>query len=281
MPSLVVIDFLYILTFYFTLKIFYTNYKFLYLSKIQFMEIINSNQINRATIQRRIEEGYEFDLGNYISQAWEIFKKEWLNFSLYSLLFLLIIFLSALTVIGTLFVVYPLLLGFFIGADKVKNGEPLSLGDMFGGFKKVGRLAILVLIPILIMGFVMSPFIGSLVLSANSEEFSGMAMGSMFLMYGLMFILGLLINLALFFAPYLIFFGDYGVVEALKTSWKLSIKKPLMIILYGILIGFLAQLGTLVCGIGVFVSLGFAYVCYYPAMKDILFDEKINMAEAF
>lgn len=245
------------------------------------MEIINNNQINRATIQRRIEEGYEFDLGNYLSQAWEIFKKEWLNFSLYSLLFLLIIFLSAFTVIGILFVIYPLLLGFFIGADKVKNGEPLSLGDMFGGFKKVGKLAILVLIPMLVIGLVMSPFIGSLALSANSEELSGMAMGSMFLMYGLIFILGLLIKLALFFAPYLIFFGDYGAVEALKTSWKLSLKNPLMVILYGILIGFLAQLGTLICGIGVFVSLGFAYVCYYPAMKDILFDEKINMAEAF
>ena len=245
------------------------------------MEILNDTNlvIDSTLIDEKIQRGYNFNLGDYLSQGWEIFKKEWLTFSIYSLLMLVIIFIASITIIGLLFVIYPLLLGYFIGAEKVNRGENLSIGDMFGGFKKLPKLALLTLIPVAIMALVSLPFSGAFIGFANiadangsmDDVFGGAAMGSLMLMYLLMFIVGMVLSLALFFAPYLIFFGNYSVIDALKTSWQISLKQPLFIILFAILIGFIAQIGTLLCGIGVFASMGFAYVCYYPAIKDILF----------
>lgn len=248
------------------------------------MELLNETHdtIHRSTVDEKINHGYTFDIGEYFSQGWEIFRKEWLTFSIYSLLLFIIITLAAFTIIGLLFVVYPLYIGYFIGADKVKKGESLSVGDMFGGFKhNLGQLAILTLVPVIVMGVAMIPFFGTFATMAsmaeNSDVAGGIATGSLFLMYPILFILGIILNLVLFFAPYLVFFGNYSAMEALKTSWKLSMKQPLWVILYGLLIGFVAQIGTMLCGIGVFTSFGFAYVCYYPVMKDILFNEKVDL----
>ncbi len=236
--------------------------------------------IDRTVVEQKLQNGYEFDIGSYLSSGWEIYKKEWLTFSIYALLVLIILTIVSITIIGLLFTAYPLMLGFFIGANKVENGESLSIGDMFGGFKKLPQLAILTLIPVLVMILVSLPFggiwMGMSSISGDGGSMSeGVAMGSVFLMYGIMFIVGMVMSLALFFAPYLVFFGDYSAIEALKTSWKLSLKQPLMIVLFVILISLIAQIGSFLCLIGVFASMGFAYVCYYPAIKDVLFTGKL------
>ena len=162
------------------------------------MEILNDTNlvIDSTLIDEKIQRGYNFNLGDYLSQGWEIFKKEWLTFSIYSLLMLVIIFIASITIIGLLFVIYPLLLGYFIGAEKVNRGENLSIGDMFGGFKKLPKLALLTLIPVAIMALVSLPFSGAFIGFANMADangsmddvFGGAAMGSLMLMYLLMFI---------------------------------------------------------------------------------------------
>ncbi|MXV37318.1 hypothetical protein GO491_01310 [Flavobacteriaceae bacterium Ap0902] len=233
-------------------------------------------QISETVIQDRLNSGYNFDIGNYISTGWEIFKKEWVTFSLYGLIMLVIV----MTGIGALFT-GALIIGFFIGADKVVKGEKLSLNDMFGGFNKnLGSLIVLMLIPIVIMGAIYSLFFGVLIgtssFAPNDDAAAMAAMGSMLIIYLLMFVIGMALSLAMFFAPYLVYFGDYAVIDAIKTSWKLSMKNVLMILLFTILIGFITQVGIFVCLIGIVVSMAFAYVCYYPLMKDVLFDQKIT-----
>ena len=241
-------------------------------------------EIDRTVVEQKLQNGYEFDIGSYLSRGWEIYKKEWLTFSIYAFLALIILTIASITIVGLLFTAYPLMLGFFIGARRVENGEPLSIGDMFGGFKKLPQLAILTLIPVLIMLIITLPFGGVMMGMASisgdgASMAEGAAVGSVFLMYGIMFIAGIVMSLALFFAPYLIFFGDYSAIEAFKTSWNLSLKQPLLIILFMILIGMIAQIGSFLCLIGVFASMGFAYVCYYPAVKDVLFTGTQNNEE--
>lgn len=236
------------------------------------MNYNNELRINPDIVQNKIHNGYKFDIGRYLNDGWEIFKKEWLTFSIYSLLLFLIIMLAAMTIIGILFVAYPLMLGYFIGAHRVKTGQSLSIGDMFGGFKKIPQLALLTLIPVLAVLIFNIPFVATGAFSFPDGPPEA-APAAMMLMYPVMFAVGLAINLALFYAPYLILFGDYSVSDAIKTSWSLALKQPLMIVLYIILVGFIAQFGVFLCFIGVFVSMSFAYVCYYPAIKDVLFTD--------
>ena len=237
--------------------------------------------IDRSVVEQKLQNGYEFDIGSYISSGWETYKKEWLTFSIYAFLVLVILTLASITIIGLLFTAFPLMLGFFIGANKVENGESLSIGDMFGGFNKnLPQLAILTLIPLLAMLLINIPFLGVFMGMASlgddpSAAASGAALGSIFLMYAVIFVASLVMSLALFFAPYLVFFGDYSGIDALKTSWRLSLKQPVMIVLFVILISLIAQVGSFLCLIGVFASMGFAYVCYYPAIKDVLFTGKL------
>lgn len=238
------------------------------------MNYNNDLSINPDIVQSKINNGYKFDIGRYLNEGWEIFKKEWLIFSLYSVLFLLISILSAMTIIGILFVLYPMILGYFIGAHRVRTGQTLSISDMFGGFKKLPQLALLTLIPVLAVLLLNIPFIATGAFSVTSDVYSSGDMpAAMIFFYPLMFILGLIINMALFYAPYLIFFGNYSVMDAIKTSWNLSLRQPLMIVVYIILIGFIAQFGVFLCFIGVFVSMALGYVCYYPAIKDVLFTD--------
>ena len=239
------------------------------------MEFITSHHISDSTVEDRINNGYKFDIGQYISAGWEIFQKEWLNFSLYGLIVGFILF----TGIGVFFV-YPLLIGFSLGAEKVERGEKLEIGDMFGGFKKnLGDLVILILLPMVVIMILYIPFIILIFAGATSSDpdiAGGIAGGTMLIMYPLIFILGIAMSLILFFAPYMVFYGDYKAMDAIKKSWKIAKKQPLMIIIFIWLLSMLGSLGMLACGIGYFVTLALAYTCYYPAMKDVLFDKTVD-----
>lgn len=239
------------------------------------MEINYNNEliIQPEIVQSKINNGYKFDIGRYLNEGWEIFKKEWLTFSIYSLLYMLIVFFATLTIIGIFFVAYPLLLGYFIGAHRVKTGQTLSLGDMFGGFKNLPQVALLTLIPVLVMSIFFAPFLLLGIFDADDFSSGFVAPTGALLMYSVTPIVGILLSMVLFFAPYLVVFGNYSAIDAIKTSWSLSIKQPLMIILFVILINFVAQFGIFFCLVGVFVSMAFAYICYYPAIMDVLYDE--------
>lgn len=232
------------------------------------------NQINRLHVEELLKNGYNFEIGDYISQGWEIFKKEWLTFSIYGLLTFFIIVLSAITIIGPIFVVYPLLIGFVKGADRVQRGENLSLGDMFTGFDKTGKLAMLVVLPLLIMVIMYLPILVLSFLSQGSESMQGVLLLVSAVLGLLIMAAAILFNLALFYAPYLVYFGDYEPMEALKTSFKLSKKQPLMVIAFIIIIGFINQLGMFLCGIGLFSSMALGYICYYPMLKDVLMKDE-------
>ncbi len=240
--------------------------------------------IDKALVEKKIQYGYRMSIEKYFSEGWEIFKKEWFLFSIYALLHIVIIYLAAVTVIGLLFVLYPLMMGYVIAANKVDNGEPLSFGDFFGGFKRLGKFALLTLIPMLIMFICLIPFggvlagVSSAMESGDANAISDMVgLGSLSFMYLILIFVGLLISLALFFAPYLIIFSNYDPLEAFKTSFKMAQKNIIQILLFVICVGILGSIGSFLCLIGVFASMGFAYTCYYPMMKDTLLNpENVN-----
>mgnify|MGYP001009135787 CR=1 FL=1 len=232
-------------------------------------------RIEVATVNEKIANGYNFDFGKYFSDGFEIFKKEWVMFSLYGLVSTFIILFSVITIVGPLFISYPVLLGYSVAAEKVERGEPLELKDFFGAFKNYGDYFLLMLCMIGIIIILVLPLFlfGAMIGFAGESNSEAMgAIGGIFLMlYYFLFYIGIFVlQSAMSFAPYLIHYGGYSAIDSLKTSIKLFRKQPWMILVFVFVMGMLGGVGYIACVIGIFVSMAAARVIQYAMVKDVL-----------
>ena len=74
---------------------------------------------------------FKFDLGKYFNLSFELFQKNWQPFVIYSLVGAGIFIISYFTLIGLLLVIFPLTIGFLIGAERADSGMRLELADFF------------------------------------------------------------------------------------------------------------------------------------------------------
>lgn len=234
------------------------------------------SRIEVATVNQKIENGYNFDFGKYITDGFEIFKKEWLLFSLYGLVSSLLMMLSFLTVVGAFFWMFPLLLGYSVAAEKVERGEQLEFKDFFGAFKNYDKHAMLTLCLFAFFIVLYIPIILFLVfIEMNSGYGDANAVGAIagifMIFYYLIFYVGLFfVQGSMIFAPYLIHYGGFSGVDAIKTSYKLFKKQMMMILLFVFVIGMLSAIGYFACLIGVFASMAAGTLMQYAMVKDIL-----------
>lgn len=234
------------------------------------------SRIEVATVNQKITSGYQFDFGKYISDGFEIFKKEWLMFSLYGLVSLFLIILSLMTIIGAFFFLFPLMLGYSVAAEKVERGEPLEFKDFFGAFKNYDKHAILTLCLMAFFIILYIPMILFIVLMDLSSGYGdanavGAVMGIFMVFYYLIFYVAIFfIQGSMIFAPYLIHYGGYSGMDAIKTSYKVFKKQWIMILLFVLVIGLLSSVGYIACFIGVFASMAAGYLMQYAMVKDVL-----------
>lgn len=231
------------------------------------------NTIDNATVEAKIRDGYNFDFGKYISDGFNIFVKEWLMFSLYGLVSLLIILFSAVTVVGILFVAMPTMLGFSIATEKVERGERLEFNDFFGAFKNLGNYAVLMLIIIGITILLYTPFLLFFIIIEAGKGSDGLAaVAGIFIMFYYLFIYVAMYALqaSVIFAPYLIHYGNYSGLDAFKTSIKLFKKQPWWILLFVFVVGMISGIGYIACIIGVFASMAAGAIMNYAMVKDVL-----------
>lgn len=234
------------------------------------------NKIEVATVNERIANGYTFDFGKYISDGFEIFKKEWVMFSLYGLVSLILMMLSFITIIGALFFMFPLMMGYSVAAEKVERGEPLEFKDFFGAFKNYDKYVVVSLCYIAAFAVLYLPIIlFFVVIDMNSgygdANAMGAIMGIFMMVYYLVFYVAIFfIQGSMIFTPYLIHYGDYSAMSAIKTSFKIFKKQFIMILLFVFVVGILSSIGYLACIIGVFASMAAGVLMQYAMVKDVL-----------
>ncbi len=234
------------------------------------------NKIEVATVNQKIENGYGFDFGKYITEGFEIFKKEWLLFSLYGLVSMVLMLLSFLTIIGGLFFTFPLLLGYSVAAQKVERGEALEFKDFFGAFKNYNQHFLLTLCLFVVFFVLYIPFILLFVTAGMGSEYGnspsmGAVMGILMMLYYVIFYVALFfVQGSIVFAPYLIHYGGYSATDAIKSSYKLFKKQWLMILLFIFVIGMLSSVGYFACLIGIFASMAAGTLMQYAMVKDVL-----------
>ncbi len=226
-------------------------------------------------IQEAIDYGYELDLGKYISEGIEIFKKNIGNFAGYTAVFLGIIMVSAIIPfigsIAALILTPSLMVGFFLVAHRLQRNEGTQFSDFFKGFDYIGQLLLWYLVMILILGLMMLPFIAAVMISAFNALDSSYPSDIPAYVWGLtiFFIPVIYFSIAWRWAPMFIVFYGMNFWEAMETSRKLITKKWWMMFLLAIVIGILGSIGYVALLVGFLFTYPMAMCIDYMAFANV------------
>lgn len=238
------------------------------------------SQIDRFSVEKLIETGYRFEFGEYLTDGFNTFKKNWLMFCLYGFVATILAMLAFLSFFGFLFFFNPIILGFSVGADKLKETNQLRFSDFFGGFKNFREHA-LATAPLFFCNLliVLPIFYWILLLNKSNFDDAGLFFAGTFFLMAYGFVMLLVFNftlLGLFFAPYLVHYGGFTGSEAIKLSFKLVFKNFFWFLLFGVVNGIIFNLGQYLCGIGIFASFAVSVLINYALVKRVLMDRSLS-----
>ncbi|WP_313373576.1 hypothetical protein [Chishuiella sp.] len=228
---------------------------------------------------------FNFDIGKYFNQSIELFSNNWGNFVAYSFVASLLLLISYITIIGPFIIMFPLLMGFLIGAEKADYKKNLVFNDFFGGFKNLGTFFLFNLSILFIYLIIMTPlFLFSffpLLFGESENNHSGLIIGSTIIMFILMSVLIIFLfifMIGIYLAPYLIYYGNLGVKDAIKTSIAITKNNFWWILLLVIITSFISSIGMIICYLGIFITFPISYIFTYFVLKDIILtdDEKLS-----
>ncbi len=211
----------------------------------------------------------DFKFSQYLSQAFEILKKDFGKF------FLGFIFTLIMSIIP--FCSFLAIGNFYKFSRKVFKGEPAEASEIFNfdDFMAYFYLMLIVFGAIIVLEI-------PIILSSIFASQFGNSMESFYYLFPI-YMIGLMAVIFYFiirgfYIPALI---SVGRVKDLKTAWNMSKEMTKgngwNILLFLFVVSFLSQLGIIACGIGVLLTLPFSYVAqflaYDDAMDQIQFDE--------
>ncbi|MDR6515082.1 hypothetical protein [Chryseobacterium camelliae] len=204
-----------------------------------------------------------FDFSKYLNGGFELYKNNFGNILLaYFFCFIMnIIPFCGILGMGNL----------YRYMHKLRKGEPSAPGDIFdfGDFVPYFILQlivfagiILIYLPMMLVGFIAGAADGE-----PSPVFAAIMIPYMLIIM----VVFVIVALKAFYMPGLISIAG---VKDVKTAWKMSTTMTknnlLSIFLLVIVTSILGQLGILLCGIGIFLTIPFVYTSNYMAIEDAL-----------
>lgn len=236
---------------------------------------LDQNKLNLATSSK-----INIKIGDYINDGFSIYSRNWVEFSVYTFLSMILIILSVITIVGPYLMMFPIQMGYSNAVEKIQKGESIEMNDFFVGFKKwtsfIPYLLILILVGIgLMVGIFI--YIGGFGFLANENEIFTAILGvSILSIIPIVIILSLLLSVATFLIPYLIYHGNMSTMDCIKASIKISTKNFLYLLLFIFLFSIISQIGVYLCVIGMFVTIPAAHIMSYLLVKDILLVDNQN-----
>ena len=254
------------------------------------------NQFANEKIERILNEGYEFRLGDYISQGFQIVQKNIGGYVLYTIALLLITtvvnFIPFVGPILNQFILGPALsVGAYLVANKIRKGESTEFSDFFKGFDYVRALALTALGIFVVVMLSMLPFVflggGMEIFSWYTEVLQDpMAMQgttpevSLSLLSFVLLLPAIYLGVAYNWAYMFVVFYGMSFWDAMEASRKLITQKWFMVFVFMIIIGLIAALGFLLLCVGALFTIP-AYMCMnFSAFADVTrLDEEGNALE--
>lgn len=217
------------------------------------------------------------------TEAWALFMKYaglWIMMAL--IVLVIFIVLSVIPFIGSIAttLLAPVFAGsWMLAARKVESGGTLEVGDLFVCFKEklnpllvIGALLLAAtIVMVLVVGALGAGAAMGMVFGGGHRSAGGMmaAMGAgmVALLVGLLF--GVLVAMALWFAPALVVFRNMAPVDALRTSFAANLKNIAAFLLYAVIYLVAAIVASIPFGLGWIVLLPVAFLTVYVSYKDV------------
>ena len=216
----------------------------------------------------------------WLKQGWALFVANpglWIAMTI--VLLVLLLGMNIVPLIGTLaaHLLTPLLgAGMLLACQKISNGEPLEIADLFIGFKQnttnllmLGALYMVALLVILVIAFLLGggSVAGGLLMGHPAGV--GLALGGMMLAVMLSLALSVPLFMAIWFAPALVFFNNMPPLDALKASFNACLKNILVFLVYGLIVLVLMFFAALPAGLGFLVLIPVLSGSVYASYRDI------------
>ncbi len=231
-------------------------------------------------INEIIQHGYKTDAAGYISQAFEIFKSNALNYILYTLLYLVVTSLFsryyAIQFLASILLA-PLAFGAFIVANKIIKKQSYEFKDFFSGYDRFLDIIIYYIVQLLVVLFLVIPIVAIpfaiywLIFGISSIQ-NPIGSGLIFLVLFMVFVffIAIAIGVLLIFAPNLLWFKNMRAIDALMNSAKIiKIKLPNWIGFFFMIFG-INILGALALGVGLLVSMPVSMIAVYIAYERVV-----------
>ncbi|MEQ8706198.1 MAG: hypothetical protein RIC19_19860 [Phaeodactylibacter sp.] len=236
----------------------------------------------RNRLNTIIEDGYQFDLGEYISKGASLFQKSAGNFIGFAFLAGMILSVASfIPIIGSILtnlVLSPaLFVGGYLAAHKLNNKEPLEFGTFFKGFDHVGQLALAALVTNLILFATFIPLLAVWYMYGATDWlydiFSNPVMAGeppSFPVWSFLLTLPA-IYLSIAYAWSYLFIAFYGMDfwEAMESSRKIISKKWGIFFLFLLILGLMAALGFLFFFVGALVTFPILICANYAAFAEV------------
>ena len=247
---------------------------------------------SRDKLNKALNEGYDFKMGDYISRGWDIYKQQAGYYILFALLYLMISGVAGyIPLIGPLMVAGPLSVGYWIYSYAIAKKQTPDFAMFFQGFKNFGQqlgvtffsslFAMILLIPVVIkLVLIFIQDLPELILQAEYGDYSDdpFAIIDMFLSlfptwFWVMLFVGMLVAFiisTLYRMAYgFVHFYEMGFWEAMETSRKLLQKKIFAAMGLMLIAAIFSGIGIILCYIGILLTLPLQFTIWYAAFADI------------
>lgn len=206
-----------------------------------------------------VPERREVPIGQWISEAWQLTTAHFGEHVLLGLVVVVIMLLAGMTVIGNILIGMAMACGCFNYARQRMLSRPAVVGDVFRGFDIFGEC---VLASLIYLGIGIVASIAIAIVYGIIAAIGTCCAPLLILIIPITLVSGFLIGGIIFgltvLTPGLLYERRMKAWDAIKLSYAYGIKNPWMIGLYGIVVTFIAALGSiLTCGIGCIVTTPF------------------------
>ena len=241
-------------------------------------------------IENVLNNGYTFQLSQYISKGFNIFGKNAGLFIGYLLVYMCISAgLSIIPLIGQIasaLISGALVAGYFIVADKTDRGEFVEFSNFFDGFKSWSPLVIASLLTGLLIVALLIPFGFYFFIKFGLSSFSGGRYGMPdfgaldVLVIVAFFIAMVYVSMSFIYTSFFIVFDKMEPWAAMMTSRKVVEQSFFMHVLFSFAWGFIILISALPLLLGLLVTIPAAYCSIYAAWADITnYQEEFNEQE--
>lgn len=189
-----------------------------------------------------LEKGYSLNVGNAVSEGFDIFKEELWGFVGYTVVAVLILFAASFIPLAGLILTGPLYAGFFIMSHQVKTGQSRDFGMFFKGFDRF--------VPLMLYSVI----------------------SSLFIVIGvfLLIIPGLYLAVAyLVGVPFVLFYHTRGFWDAMEFCRKAVTKDWWSFLGLAVINLLIIIAGSLALGIGVLFALPLVQCILYAAFRQM------------